>query len=144
MKRSRREFIGTGAALAAISATGVRPAGAQALPDKGHRWDEACAWMKLSLAYFHSGGVRGRPERVSMARQMGVLGGVGGGGRDVAETKRAYEEMGLEWTVLEGVNLTRAQLGVAGRDEDIERFIASSATARRSASGSSATTGCPR
>lgn len=79
--------------------------------------------MQLSLAYFHAGGVRGRPERVSMARQMGVLGGVGGGGNDVAATKRGYEEMGLTWTVLEGVNLTRAQLGVEGRDQDIERFI---------------------
>lgn len=78
--------------------------------------------MKLSLAYFY-GGVGGRPERVSLAKQMGVLGGVGGGGRSVAETKRAYEEAGLEWTVLEGVNLTRAQLGVEGRDENIESFI---------------------
>jgi mannonate dehydratase len=124
MKRSRREFIGTGAALAAMSAARLPAADAQAVRGEGHRWDETCAWMKLSLAYFYAGGVRGRPERVSMARQMGVLGGVGGGGRDVAETKRAYEEMGLEWTVLEGVNLTRAQLGVAGQDEDIERFIA--------------------
>jgi mannonate dehydratase len=125
MKRSRREFIGSGAALAALVASGARPAGAQGTvaAGAGHRWDETCAWMKLSLAYFH-GGVGGRPERVSMARQMGVLGGVGGGGRDVAETKRAYEAAGLEWTVLEGVNLTRAQLGVKGRDQDIERFIA--------------------
>ena len=120
---TRREFIGSGAALATVAATGVRPAGAQSGRRPGQRWDEACAWMKLSLAYFHAGGVRGRPERVAMARQMGVLGGVGGGGRDVAATKRAYEEAGLEWTVLEGVNLTRAQLGVEGRDEDISRFI---------------------
>jgi mannonate dehydratase len=122
MKQTRREFIGSSAALAALAPTGAVPARAQSTPGTSQRWDESCAWMKLSFAYFH-GGVRARPERVSMARQMGVLGGVGGAGRDVAETKRAYEEMGLEWTVLEGVNLTRAQLGVDGRDEDIERFI---------------------
>jgi mannonate dehydratase len=123
MKRTRREFIGSSAALAALTSSGVAPVHGQAARATSHRWDESCAWMKLSLAYFHAGGVRGRPERVSMARQMGVRGGVGGGGRDVAQTKRAYEEMGLEWTVLEGVNLTRAQLGVEGRDEDIARFI---------------------
>jgi mannonate dehydratase len=123
MARSRREFIGSGAALAAIAA-GVRPSAAEsAAATVSPRWDESCAWMKLSLAYFHGGGVRGRPARVAMARQMGVLGGVGGGGADVAATKQAYEEAGLEWTVLEGVNLTRAQLGVEGRDDDIARFI---------------------
>ena len=122
MTRSRREFIGTGAAMAAVAATRVGAA-APAGRKPGQRWDEACAWMKLSLAYFHAGGVRGRPERVAMARQMGVLGGVGGGGANVGQTRRAYEEAGLQWTVLEGVNLTRAQLGVAGRDEDIARFI---------------------
>jgi mannonate dehydratase len=124
MARSRREFIGTGAALTALAAAVTPPAAAQPARRTGRRWDEACAWMKLSLAYFHAGGARGRPERVAMARQMGVLGGVGGGGRSVAETRRGYEEVGLEWTVLEGVNLTRAQLGVDGRDEDIARFIA--------------------
>ena len=123
MTRSRREFIGSGAALATLAA-GVHPAPAEFQAEgRSQRWDESCAWMKLSLAYFHAGGVRGRPKRVAMARQMGVLGGVGGGGADVAATKQAYAEAGLEWTVLEGVNLTRAQLGVAGRDEDIARFI---------------------
>jgi mannonate dehydratase len=124
MTSTRREFIGSSAALATLAATGVQAAGAQSGRRPGQRWDEACAWMKLSLAYFHAGGVRGRPERVAMARQMGVLGGVGGGGRDLAETMRGYHEAGLEWTVLEGVNITRAQLGIDGRDEDIARFIA--------------------
>jgi mannonate dehydratase len=123
MARSRREFLGGTAALAAVAASGVPVAAAPAARRPGQRWDEACRWMHLSLAYFHAGGVKGRPERVAMARQMGVLGGVGGAGRSVAETRRAYEEMGLTWTVLEGVNLTRAQLGVEGRDEDIARFI---------------------
>jgi mannonate dehydratase len=123
MSTSRREFVGSTAALAALPFAGVEAAPPQSGRRPGQRWDEACAWMTLSLAYFHAGGVRGRPERVSMAKQMGVRGGVGGGGRNVAETKQAYEAMGLEWTVLEGVNLTRAQLGVEGGDEDIARFI---------------------
>jgi mannonate dehydratase len=120
---SRREFIGSTAAVAALAASGVRIEAAPPGRQPGQRWDEACRWMKLSLAYFYAGGVKGRPERVAMARQMGVLGGVGGGGSNVAQTRQAYEEAGLEWTVLEGVNLTRAQLGVDGRDEDIARFI---------------------
>jgi mannonate dehydratase len=123
MTTSRREFLNSGAVLAAIAPLRSQSPRAAEGRSRGQRWDEACRWMKLSLAYFHAGGVKGRPERVAMARQMGVLGGVGGGGSNVAETKRAYEEMGLEWTVLEGVNLTRAQLGVDGRDEDIARFI---------------------
>jgi len=126
MAPSRREFLGSTAALAALAGSAESPASAaapRAAAARSHRWDESCNWMTLSLAYFYSGGVRGRPERVAMARQMGVHGGVGGSGPDVAETKRAYESMGLTWTVLEGVTLTRAQLGVAGRDEDIERFI---------------------
>lgn len=123
MTRSRREFIGSTAALAALASGGVRPALAQPAAPRSQRWDESCAWMKLSLAYFQAGGVAGRPTRVAMAKQMGVLGGVGGGGPDVAATRRAYEDAGLEWTVLEGVNLTRVQLGVKGRDDDIARFI---------------------
>src|SRR5690242_8447915 len=105
---SRREFIGSSAAAAAaaLAASGVHLEAAPPSRQPGQRWDQACRWMKLSLAYFHAGGVKGRPERVAMARQMGVLGGVGGGGSNVAETRRAYEESGLEWTVLEGVNLT--------------------------------------
>jgi mannonate dehydratase len=119
---SRREFIATGAALTALSARGPAASAAPVHPPR-QRWDQRSAWMKLSLSYFFNGGVRGRPQRVALSRQMGVLGGVGGAGTDVAATKKAYDDMGLEWTVLEGVNLTRAQLGVPGRDEDIERFL---------------------
>jgi len=124
MRTSRREFIGATAAIAAAATATATPSSRARTARAGsQRWDECCSWMKLSLAYFHAGGVAGRPKRVAMAKQMGVLGGVGGGGRDVAATKRAYEEAGLTWTVLEGVNLTRAQLGVDGRDEDIDRFL---------------------
>ena len=117
MRPSRREFIGATAALAAAASPAVQAVQTTPAAARSRRWDECCSWMKLSLAYFHAGGVGGRPKRVAMAKQMGVLGGVGGGGRDVAATKRAYEEAGLTWTVLEGVNLTRAQLGVDGRDD---------------------------
>lgn len=120
MAAARRDFLKKSTAAAALAAMGLCPStsAVRAAERRGH----GATWMKLSLAYFY-GGVDGRPQRMSLAKQMGVLGGVGGGGRDVGATKRAYEEHGLEWTVLEGVNLTRAQLGVEGREEDIERFI---------------------
>lgn len=121
MENSRRDFIKKSASLAALSAMSIRPAKAGA-GNIFNNFAPESEWMKLSFAYFH-GGVTGCPERVKLAKMMGVLGGVGGGGDDLAETRRAYEEAGLEWTVLEGVNLTRAQLGVEGRDEDIENFI---------------------
>lgn len=139
MNNSRREFLKKGASMAALAAVGVgtssektatgstehpaiRSGCEPASTARRHR-DGDTEWMKLSLAYFY-GGVTGRPQRVELAKQMGVLGGVGGAGRRVAETKKAYENAGLEWTVLEGVNLTRAQLGVEGRDENIDTFIA--------------------
>ncbi|MEX0600255.1 MAG: mannonate dehydratase, partial [Rhodothermales bacterium] len=118
MTNSRRDFIRKSASAAALVAVGTQPSSA----GTSRVYDTEAEWMKLSIAYFY-GGVNGRPQRVALAKQMGVLGGVGGGGRDVAATKQAYEDNGLEWTVLEGVNLTRAQLGVEGRDENIERFV---------------------
>ncbi len=121
MNNTRRDFLKKSASLAALSAIGGQPV--QALSDRpAIIQDPECEWMKLSFAYFY-GGVRGRPERVKLAKMMGVLGGVGGGGSDLAETRKSYDDAGLDWTVLEGVNLTRAQLGVEGRDEDIDRFI---------------------
>lgn len=126
MRGSRREFIKSSASVAALAATGLgtsSPDGARVrstIAGRSARADRE--WMKLSLAYFY-GGPAGRPQRVALAKQMGVLGGVGGAWAGVAETRKAYDDAGLEWTVLEGVNLTRAQLGVEGRDEDIERLI---------------------
>jgi mannonate dehydratase len=121
LRTSRRDFIKRSASTAALATVGI---GASPTWARSARADAPDSdWMKLSIAYFY-GGVNGRPRRVELAKQMNVLGGVGGGGRDVAQTKQAYEENGLEWTVLEGVNLTRAQLGVEGRDENIASFIA--------------------
>lgn len=121
MNNSRRDFLKKSTSLAVLSAfsLNVTPSSAVRFNRPGAMEND---WMKLSFAYFY-GGVRGRPERVELARMMGVLGGVGGAGSNVSETKQAYEESGLEWTVLEGVNLTRAQLGVEGRDENIEDFL---------------------
>src|SRR5699024_598437 len=66
-----------------------------------------------------------RPEakRMKLTKMMGVMGGVSGSGGDLAKRKKEFNDAGLEWTVLEGVNLTKAQLGVKGKDEVIEKFI---------------------
>lgn len=122
MKNSRRDFIKKTTSAAAAAAVGLPSVSIRRQRSNLRRRSDDRFWMKLSLAYFY-GGVTGRPQRVALAKQMGVLGGVGGAGRNVAETKRGYEDAGLEWTVLEGVNLTRAQLGVDGRDENVEDFI---------------------
>lgn len=122
MSNSRRDFLKKSVALASLPAIGLSPLSGYSDSIFGPPEQHKTEWMKLSFAYFY-GGVNGRPERTKLARMMGVLGGVGSSGSDIAATKKAYEDAGLEWTVLEGVNLTRAQLGVDGRDEDIENFI---------------------
>lgn len=119
MSTSRKDFLKKSVSMASLSAIGLSTSMNYPSSIFNRRETE---WMKLSFAYFY-GGVGGRPERAKLARMMGVLGGVGSSGRDVAATRKAYEDAGLEWTVLEGVNLTRAQLGIKGQDEDIENFI---------------------
>lgn len=120
MKNSRREFIKKSAYAAAMSAIGLPAAGANLSKssDTAADRDPESEWMELSVAHW-------RPEakRMNLTRQMGVMGGVSGSGGDPAGRKKEFEDAGLKWTVLEGVNLTRAQLGVEGKDQVIEDFV---------------------
>lgn len=119
MKNSRKEFLKQSAFWAAASAIGLSVPGKQGhtLPSLIKR-DPELEWMDLSVAHW-------RPEakRMQLTKMMGVMGGVSGSGGDPAARKKEFNDAGLEWTVLEGVNLTKAQLGVKGKDEVIERFI---------------------
>ena len=136
----RRDFIKKSAALAAGSTvTGIgreftnyqqrseaRKQRVEMIKDAG---------IQLSLAYFW--GIE--PWKVSLARQMDVLGAVGGisprmvnmGGKNnyefevIKAVKEAWEKEGLQLNVIEGPPslYTKTKLGLAGRDEEIENFI---------------------
>lgn len=117
MKESRREFVKKSAYLAAMSAVGAGSSHASAFEFAEER-DAEAEWMELSIAHW-----RPQDKRMQLARMMGVNGAVSGAGRDPAARKRAFRNAGLTWTVCEGVRLDRAQLGIEGRDEDIENFV---------------------
>src|SRR5688572_27768320 len=129
MAPSRRDFIKKGAALTAFSAG--------AMQGQTH---EAPSYIKdtniqLCLAYFY-----GLQERkMELSKQMGVTGVVSPSSpwmlnmRDtkpwtidaLSAVKNAYAQRGMQWIVLEGTPpLDKAKLGIPGRDEEIENFIA--------------------
>ncbi|SMO70450.1 mannonate dehydratase [Gracilimonas mengyeensis] len=120
MSNSRRDFLKKSAALAALTASGGfgLQASGRITPKKILRKEEY-EWMDLCLAHFF-----GFDEiRMQLSTQMGAYGAVTSERDNLKETYDRFKEAGLEWKVLEGVNLSRAQLGVDGRDEDIEKLI---------------------
>ncbi|MGD1893925.1 MAG: mannonate dehydratase, partial [Cyclobacteriaceae bacterium] len=134
MSQNRRDFIKKGASLAAISSVGANTTtasnyftqSAEVVKDAG---------MQMCLAYFW--GIE--PHKVALARQMDVLGAVGGINTSMVDmkdapkweyetikaVKEAWEKEGLQLRVIEGPPslYTRTKLGLAGRDEEIENFI---------------------
>jgi mannonate dehydratase len=130
MSSSRRDFLKKSAAFTALSTAGTRD-GLAFGPDAMAK----DARIRLCLAYFF-----GLQERkMALSKQMGVTGVVSPSSpwmlnmRDtkpwtleaLTAVKNAYAERGMEWTVLEGTpSLEKAKLGLAGRDEEIENFIA--------------------
>lgn len=93
------------------------------------------AGMQLCLAYF--AGIE--PRKIALAKQMGVLGAVGGISSKMAgmendnnwelpvinAVKEAWDKEGLKLTVVEGPPslYTKTKLGLDGRDEEIANFI---------------------
>jgi mannonate dehydratase len=115
MLDSRRDFIKKTVTLAALSAGGlsssVLSAPAKRNPEK--------VWAELCLAHFF-----GFDEvRLKLSAQMGVLGAVTSARGGLKQMQERFRQAGLEWRVLEGVGLSRAQLGVPGKDEDIENLM---------------------
>ena len=121
MENSRRKFLKNSASIAALSTVGLSPLLSCKSNRKIERQDDGpFEWMKLSVAHW---GVDRNLRRVQLCKMMGVTGGVSGGGRDIKATARAFSNIGLEWSVLEGVSQPRVHLGLDGRDEELERFI---------------------
>jgi mannonate dehydratase len=129
MSGSRRNFIKTTtASLTALSTFGIGNT-AQAIP---YAKD---AKIDLCLAYFY-----GLQERkIELSKQMGITGAVSPSSPEIAglhdakpwqyealvAVKEAYAKRGLQWRVLEGTPpLDKAKLGIDGKDEQIDNFIA--------------------
>ena len=147
MKDDRRHFIKTGAAAAASLSLGTMGAAAAGLSVGNTRNNNGLktqnqktdyvkdAGMKLCLAYFAGK----EPRKIELAKQMGVLGAVGGinpkmvGMENennwefdvIKAVKESWDKEGLRLTVVEGppsLN-TKTKLGLEGRDEEIANFI---------------------
>jgi mannonate dehydratase len=135
MARNRRDFLKKGAATFWIAASGVstiplvakpRPKKVEPIRDMG---------LDMCLAYFW--GIE--PRKVALAKQMNVLGAVGGinpvmaGLQDakpwdlavIKGVQDAWKGQGLNLRVIEGPPSlgTATKLGLPGRDEEIAHFI---------------------
>jgi mannonate dehydratase len=135
MRAKRRDFIRKSAAAAAgLSLSGL-PAKSTGKNPNDIRALTKDAGIELCLAYFW--GIE--PRKVALARQMGVLGAVGGispgmvqmqGEKNyelkvIKAVKEAWEKEGLQLKVVEGppsLNI-KTKLGLEGRDEEIDNFI---------------------
>ncbi|MEO8110709.1 MAG: mannonate dehydratase [Ginsengibacter sp.] len=146
MKDDRRHFIKKGAAVAASLSLGTMGAAVglgagntqkdNSLNAPNNKTNYAKdAGMKLCLAYFAGK----EPRRIELAKQMGVLGAVGGINPKMVDmdnannwefdvikaVKESWDKEGLKLTVIEGppsLN-TKTKLGLEGRDEEIANFI---------------------
>ncbi|UBM57231.1 mannonate dehydratase [Marinilongibacter aquaticus] len=134
MKNDRRDFIRKSAAFTAAAAW---PQAAKTNPQIPNKTSEYIkdAGMQLSLAYFW--GIE--PRKVALAKQMNVLGAVGGinprmvnmndkpnyNAQVIKAVKAAWETQGLQLKVIEGppALYEKTKLGLPGRDEEIEQFI---------------------
>jgi mannonate dehydratase len=136
--KPRREFIKKGAAAAGLL---LSPSiGNSHLQPSLSANRELAAYtkdggMQFSLAYFAGP----EPNRVALAKQIGVYGAVGGINNRMANmenrnpweyevvmaVKKAWAEMGLDFNVVEGPPTlgTLTKLGLEGRDKEIENFI---------------------
>ncbi|GAB3165401.1 mannonate dehydratase [Telluribacter humicola] len=144
MENNRRDFLRKSASLAALSLTGPDspPTVSNQVKPKSAATNEFIkdAGMQMCLAYFW--GIEER--KAALARQMNVLGAVGGinprmkgsgiaGQSDVkpwdykavVAVKEAWDSVGLKLKVIEGPPAlgTPTKLGLAGRDEEIQNFI---------------------
>ncbi len=135
MRAKRRDFIRKSAAAAAgLSLSGLPSKSAGKNPNDIRALTKD-AGIELCLAYFW--GIE--PRKVALARQMGVLGAVGGISpgmvqmqgeknyelRVIKAVKEAWEKEGLQLKVVEGppsLNI-KTKLGLEGRDEEIDNFI---------------------
>lgn len=139
MTRNRRGFIKKSASLAALSVAGVNGIPSESTTPKRDSTTAAQplkdAGMQLCEAYFFGM----QPQKIALAKQMDVLGAVGGinpgmvGLKEVkpweyeaiAAVKKAWEKEGLQLKVIEGPPALgeKTKIGLDGRDEEISNFI---------------------
>lgn len=133
MTDSRRDFLKKSATIATLPFAGLKEENNRLATVPGEFVKDA--GMQLCLAYFW--GIE--PRRVTLAKQMNVLGAVGGINPGMAglknvpaweekavwAVKQAWEKEGLQLRVVEGPPSlgTQTKLGLAGRDEEIDHFI---------------------
>lgn len=144
MKDNRRDFIKKTASMAAaISFGGGSILAANPLMPNREAHQQLGsmakdAGMEFSNAYF--GGIEAEKYLIELAKQIDVLGAVGGISprmiglanakpweyEAVAGVKNAWKDQGLNFNVVEGPPSlgTLTKLGLDGRDEEIENFIA--------------------
>ena len=137
MENNRRDFVKKSVSLAALSVAGLNASAAYPLPSASPQEEPGFikdAGMQLCLAYFW--GIE--PHKVALAKQMDVLGAVGGINPDmggvrgnpweyemVRAVQDAWKQEGLTLRVIEGPPslYTKTKLGLAGRDEEIDGFL---------------------
>ncbi|MDN3690393.1 mannonate dehydratase [Cyclobacterium jeungdonense] len=133
MSKSRRTFLKNAGGLAGFSLAGPATIIQQNNPTQGNYVRDL--GMRLCLAYFW--GVE--PRKTALARQMDVLGAVGGinptmaglstekpWSREVIKgVKEVWKKEGLTLRVIEGPPSlgTKTKLGLPGKDEEISNFI---------------------
>ncbi len=140
MKSNRRAFIKHTVALTAVTVGGTHGNSwqhrVQAKGRAAFAGDLKDAGMEMSEAYFWGPDER----RVALAKQLNVFGAVAGVNPGVAglkqavaweyktvkAVKEAWAKLGLNFNVVEGPPAlgNKTKLGLAGRDEEIEHFIA--------------------
>jgi len=129
----RRSFLKKSAALAALSLT----ASHDSIGNSGMRLLTPAKDMGLDMCLAYFWGIEHR--KVALAKQMGVLGAVGGINPGMANlqgskpwdlevikgVKAAWEKVGLKLKVVEGPPSlgTATKLGLSDRDEEIANFI---------------------
>ncbi|HSI76577.1 MAG TPA: mannonate dehydratase [Lunatimonas sp.] len=129
----RRSFLKKSATIAALSLT----ASPSAIGSSRNRLFIQAKDMGLDMCLAYFWGIE--PRKVALARQMNVLGAVGGINPGMANlqgskpwdldvikgVKAAWENVGLQLKVVEGPPTlgTATKLGLNGRDEEIENFI---------------------
>lgn len=141
MKDNRRNFIKKGASLAAALSMGTLHGSARktSIEDVVQLNSFAKdAGMEMSNAYFS--GIEANKQLIALAKQMDALGAVAGVNprlaglsnvnpweyKAIAGVKEAWKKQGLKFNVVEGPPSLgeKTKLGLAGKDEEIENFIA--------------------
>lgn len=141
MEDNRRNFIKKGLSVAAaLSLGGLQGSAHETSIEDVVQLNSFAkdAGMEMSNAYFS--GIEANKQLIALAKQMDALGAVAGVNprlaglsnvnpweyKAIAGVKEAWKKQGLKFNVVEGPPSLgeKTKLGLAGKDEEIENFIA--------------------